>query len=34
MGLFKEIGLIIPPEKQNKTIKVKSLSVYDAIREN
>ena len=36
MGLFKEVGLIIPPKKQNtnnQTIKVKSLSGYDAIRE-
>ena len=34
MGLFKEVELIIPPRKQNnKTIKVKSLSGYDAIRE-
>ena len=36
MGLFKEVGLITPPKKQNtnnKTIKVKSLSGYDAIRE-
>ena len=34
MGLFKEVELIIPPKKQNKTIKVKSLNGYDAIREN
>ena len=37
MGLFnKDIELIIPPKKQNtnnKTIKVKSLNGYDAIRE-
>ena len=36
MGLFKEVGLITPPKKQNtnnKTIKVKSLNGYDAIRE-
>ena len=36
MGLFKEVGLIIPPKKQNtnnKTIKVKSLNGYDAISE-
>ena len=36
MGLFKEVELIIPPKKQNannKTIKVKSLNWYDAIRE-
>ena len=36
MGLFKEVELIIPPEKQNtknKTVKVKSLNGYDAIRE-
>ena len=37
MGFFnKEVELIIPPEKQNtnnKTIKVKSLNGYDAIRE-
>ena len=34
MGLFKEVGLISPPKKQNnKTIKVKSLNGYDAIRE-
>ena len=32
----KELELIIPPKKQNannKTIKVKSLKVYDSIRE-
>ena len=34
MGLFKEVDLIIPPQKQNKTIKVKSLKGYDAIRGN
>ena len=37
MGLFnKEIELIIPPKKQNtnnKTIKIKSLNGYGAIRE-
>ena len=36
MGLVKEVELIIPPKKQtgaSKTIKVKSLSGYDAIRE-
>ena len=36
MGLFKEVELILPPKKQNtnnKTIKVKSLNGYDAIRE-
>ena len=36
MGLFEEVELIIPPKKQNtknKTIKVKALSGYDAIRE-
>ena len=36
MGLFKEVELIIPTEKQNttnKTIKVKSLNVYDVTRE-
>ena len=34
MGLFKEVELIIPPKKQNnKTMKVKSLNGYDAIRE-
>ena len=36
MGLFKEVELIIPPKKQdtnNKTIKMKSLNGYDAIRE-
>ena len=35
MGLFKEVELIIPPKKQNtnnKTIKIKSLNGYDAIR--
>ena len=35
MGLVKEVELILPPEKQNtnnKTIKVKSLNGYDAIR--
>ena len=29
----KEVELIIPPKKQNKTIKVKSLNGYEAIRE-
>ena len=29
----KEVELIIPPKKQNKTIKVKSLNGYDAIRD-
>ena len=33
MGIFKEVELIIPPEKQNKTIKSKSLNGYGAIRE-
>ena len=34
MGLFKEVELITPPKKQNnKTIKVKPLNGYDAIRE-
>ena len=33
MGLFEEVELIIHPKKQNKTIKVKSLNGYDAIRE-
>ena len=36
MGLFKEVELIMPPRKQNtnnKTVKVKSLNGYDAIRE-
>ena len=36
MGLFKEVELIIPHKKQtstSKTIKVKSLNGYDAIRE-
>ena len=37
MGLFnKEVELIVPPKKQNannKTVKVKSLNGYDAIRE-
>ena len=35
MGLFKEVGLIIPPRKQNtnnKKNKIKSLKGYDAIR--
>ena len=37
MGLVTEVELIIPPEKQNttnKTIKVKSLNGFGAIREN
>ena len=36
MRFFKEAELIIPPKKQNtnnKTLKVKSLSGYDAIRD-
>ena len=35
MGLFnKEIELIVPPKKpNNKTMKVKTLNGYDAIRE-
>ena len=34
MGLSKEVELIIIPKKQtSKTIKVKSLNGYDAIRE-
>ena len=34
MGLVnKEVELIVPPEKQNKTVKIKSLKVYDAIKE-
>ena len=36
MGLFKNVGLIIPPKKQNannKAIEVKSLNGYDAVRE-
>ena len=34
MGLSKEVELIITPKKQtSKTIKVKSLNAYDAIRE-
>ena len=36
MGPVKEVELIIPPEKHNtnnKTIKVKSLNGYGAIRE-
>ena len=35
MGLFREVELMFPPGKQNannKTIQVKSLSGYDAIR--
>ena len=35
MGFFnKEVELIVPPKKQNKTMKVKSLNGYGAIREN
>ena len=34
MGLFNnEVELIVPPKKQNKTIEIKSLNGYDAIRE-
>ena len=34
MGLFEEVELITPPKKQNnKTIKVKPLNGYDAVRE-
>ena len=36
MGCFNKDELVIPPKKQstnNKTIKVKSLNGYDAIRE-
>ena len=38
MGFFtKEVELIVPPKKQNhkndKSVKVKSLNGYDAIRE-
>ena len=34
MGLFnKEVELIVPPKNNNKTIKIKSLNGYDAIRE-
>ena len=34
MGLFNKEVELIPPKKQtNKTIKVKSLNGYDAIRE-
>ena len=35
MGLFKEVELIPPKKKNtnNKTIKIKSLNGYDAIRE-
>ena len=33
MGLFKEVELTIPPKKQNKTIKIRLLNGYDAIRE-
>ena len=34
VSLIKEVELIIPLQKQNKTIKVKSLNGSDAIREN
>ena len=36
MGFTKDIELIIPPKKQNtnnKTVKLKSLNGYDAIKE-
>ena len=35
MGFFNnEVELIVPPKKQNnKTIKIKSLSCYDSVRE-
>ena len=34
MGLVtKEIELTVPPKKQKRTIKIKSLNVHDAIRE-
>ena len=34
MGFCKEdFELIIPPKKQNKTIKIKSMNGYGAIRE-
>ena len=33
MCIFKEVELIISPKKQDKTIKIKSLSVYYAIKE-
>ena len=29
----KEVGLIVPPKKQTKTIKIKSLNGYGAVRE-
>ena len=33
-GFFnKEVELIVPPKKQNKTFNIKSLNGYDAIRE-
>ena len=32
MGLFKEVELILPPEKQNNTVNVNSLNGYAAIR--
>ena len=33
MGFFnKEVELIVPLRQQNKTIKIKSLHGYDAIR--
>ena len=34
MKPFKEVELIIPPKKQNKTIKIKSLNGYGAIGGN
>ena len=33
MGLFKEVELIVPRKQNNKTIKIKALNGYDAIRE-
>ena len=33
MGLFNKEVELIPPKKQNKPIKVKTLSGYSAIRE-
>ena len=30
---FKEVELIVPPNKQNKAIKIKPLNGYDAIRD-
>ena len=29
----KEVGLIVPPKKQTKTIKIRSLNGYGAVRE-